>query len=61
MKEVYVIFDPFKGGYYDGKSFRGILFAKKYRMKENAVVDVQNILSSSFGTNFLKIEKFYTN
>lgn len=61
MKEVYVIFDPFKNGYYDGKTFRGILFAKKYHMKENAVVDVQNILSASFGTNFLKIEKLYTN
>jgi hypothetical protein len=60
IKEIFVIYDPYQGGYYDGKRFRGILFAKKYTIRENAVVDVGNILSGSNGVTYLSIEKLYT-
>ena len=58
---VYLIFDPFRNGYYDGMTFRGILFAKKYWNRDTAVDEVRNIIQSSNGTTFLKIEEFYTN
>ena len=61
MKTVYLIFDPYKNGYYDGMAFRGILFAKKYWNIDRAESEVRNILQSSNGTTFLKIEEFYTN
>jgi hypothetical protein len=61
MKTVYLIFDPYKNGYYDGMAFRGILFAKKYWNRDVVESEVRNILQSSNGTTFLKIEEFYTN
>jgi len=60
IKEIFVIYDPYRGGYYDGKTFRGILFAKKYFIRDNAVVDVNNILSNGTGVNYLIIDKLYT-
>lgn len=58
IKEVFVIYDPYIFGYYDGKEFRGILFAKKYMIRENAVSDIGNLLSNP-DVNCLKIEKLY--
>lgn len=60
IKEIYVIFNPYDGRYYDGNRFGGILFAKKYSIRDNAVVDVSNILSRSTGVEYLRIEKLYT-
>lgn len=58
IKEVFVIYDPYTFGYYDGEEFRGILFAKVYMIRENAVSDIGNLLSNS-DVNCLKIEKLY--
>ena len=61
IKEVYVIFDAQTNGYYDGsRGFGGSLFAKKYTLRENAVVEVGNILSNSNGVMLLEIKKVYT-
>jgi ssDNA-specific exonuclease RecJ len=60
IKEIYVIFDAHTNGYYDGSGFRGILFAKKYHLRENAVVDIGNVLTKSFGVGFLELKKVYT-
>jgi hypothetical protein len=60
IKEVFVLYNPYTQGYYDGVGFGGILFAKKYYIRENAVTDVGNILSDGMGINYIKIEKLYT-
>jgi hypothetical protein len=60
IKEVFVIYDTYTNGYYDGRGFSGILFAKKYHIRENAVTDAGNILSNGVGINYIKIEKLYT-
>jgi hypothetical protein len=61
MKEVFVIFNPYDNGYYDGYGyFRGILFGKKYAEKELAISDMEKILNSSSGKTFLRIESFNT-
>ena len=42
VKEVFVIFNPYDNGYYDGYGyFRGILFSKKYAEKEMAVSEME--------------------
>jgi hypothetical protein len=61
IKEIYVIYNPYDGRYYDGNRFGGILFAKKYSIRDIAVIDVSNILSKSTGIEYLKIQKLYTN
>lgn len=62
VKEVFVIFNPYDNGYYDGEGFfRGILFCKKYVEKENAILDIEKILTSSIGKTYLKIETLHTN
>jgi hypothetical protein len=59
VKEVFVIFNPYDNGYYDGYGyFRGILFSKTYTEKEVAISDMEKILDSSSGKTFLKIESF---
>lgn len=60
IRETYVIFDTCTNRYYDGTTFRGILFAKKYNLRENAVVEVGNILSKTNGVMLLEIKKVYT-
>jgi len=60
IKEVFVLYNPYTQGYYDGVGFGSILFAKKYYIRENAVTDVGNILSDGMGINYIKIEKLYT-
>jgi len=61
IKEVYVIFNPYDDGYYDGEGFfRGILFSKKYTEKENAILDIEKILEKSNGKTYLKVESFHT-
>jgi hypothetical protein len=61
VKEVYVIFNPYDKGYYDGYGyFRGILFSKKYESKENAILDLQTILENSSGKTYLKVESLLT-
>lgn len=60
LTEIFVIYDIYENGYYDGNRFRGILFAKKYPLKEIALVDVSNILNQSFGSKHLSIQKLYT-
>jgi hypothetical protein len=61
VKEVYVIFNPYDKGYYDGYGyFRGILFSKKYESKENAILDLQTILENSSGKTYLKVESLHT-
>lgn len=61
VKEVFVIFNPYDNGYYDGYGyFRGILFSKKYAEKEMAVSEMEKILDRSSGQTFLKIESFNT-
>jgi hypothetical protein len=60
IKEVFVLCNPYTQGYYNGTSFGGILFAKKYHIRENAVTDIGNILSNSIGVTYIKIEKLYT-
>jgi hypothetical protein len=60
MKELFVIYSPYTGGYYDGKNFRGILFAKKYSLKEMALVDVDTIINQSIGVSYLSIQKLYS-
>jgi hypothetical protein len=61
IREVYVIFDPYRNGYFDGRWFGGILFAKKYHIRENAVTEVGNIITHSNGVPMLEIKKLYTN
>jgi hypothetical protein len=61
IKKIFVIFNPYDKGYYDGYGyFRGILFSKKYTEKEMAILDMKKILDSSTGQTFLKIETFKT-
>jgi hypothetical protein len=61
MKEVYVIYSPYYGGYYNEYNKMGsILFAYKYQSYEDAMKVVERILSNSLGKEYLKIEKFYT-
>jgi hypothetical protein len=60
IKEIFVLYNPYTQGYYDGVGFRGILFAKKYYTRETAVTDVGNILSNRMGIDYIKIEKLYT-
>lgn len=61
VKEVFVIFNPYDNGYYDGEGFfRGILFCKKYSDKEKAMLDIEKILDNSNGKTYLKIESFHT-
>jgi hypothetical protein len=60
IKEIYVIFDPYTNGYYDGRGFGGILFVKKYDFRENAVTEVGNLITKSIGTTLLEIKKIYT-
>ena len=51
VKEVFVIFNPYDNGYYDGYGyFRGILFSKKYAEKEMAVSEMEKILDRSMLT-----------
>jgi hypothetical protein len=62
MKEIYVIFNPYENGYYNGEGlFKGILFCKKYFDRESAVLDIEKIFNNSNGRTFLKIELFYVN
>ncbi len=59
--EVYVIFNPYYKGYYDGYGyFRGILFSKKYIDKEDAFTEIETILTNSNGKTFLKVESYHT-
>ena len=61
IKEVFVIFNPHKNGYYDGYGyFRGILFSKKYIDKEDAFTEIETLLNTSNGKTFLKVESFIT-
>lgn len=60
VREVFVIYNPYNGGYYDGIGFKGILFAKSYHVRASALDDVDFLLKSSNGITYLKIEKFYT-
>ena len=55
VKEVFVIFNPYDNGYYDGYGyFRGILFSKKYAEKEMAVseMEIQKILPETIKIEF---------
>lgn len=61
ISTIYVIYNPYDNGYYNGKHFGGILFAKKYSFKENAEVDISNILNTSNGVTYLEIKEMYTN
>jgi hypothetical protein len=61
IKEIFVIYDTYTNGYYDGRGFSGILFAKKYHIRENAVTEVSNIITHSNGVQMLEIKKLYTN
>ena len=55
VKEVFVIFNPYDNGYYDGYGyFRGILFSKKYAEKEMAVSEMEKNFRSFKWTNFLE-------
>ena len=61
VKEVYVIFNPYDKGYYDGYGyFRDILFSKTYTEKEVAISEMWKILDDSIGKTFLKIRSFHT-
>ena len=61
IKEVYVIFNPYYKGYYDGYGyFRGILTSKKYIDKEDAFTEIETILTNSNGKTFLKVESYHT-
>jgi len=61
VKEVFVIFNPYDNGYYDGYGyFRGILFSKTYTEKEVAISDMEKILDNSSGKTFLRIESYNT-
>ena len=61
VKEVYVIFNPYDKGYYDGYGyFREILFSKTYTEKEVAISEMWKILDDSIGKTFLKIRSFHT-
>jgi hypothetical protein len=60
IKEVYVIFDLYTQGYYDGRGFGASLFAKKYHLRENAVTEVGNLITESNGMTLLEIKKIYT-
>jgi hypothetical protein len=61
VREVFVIYNPYDKGYYDGLGyFKGILFCKKYSDKETAILDIEKILDNSNGKTFLKIESFHT-
>jgi hypothetical protein len=60
LTEIFVIYDVYENGYYDGNLFGGILFAKKYPLREMALVDVNNILNQSFGVRYLSIQKLYS-
>jgi hypothetical protein len=60
-KKVFVIYNPYSNGYYDGNGFfREILFSKKYSEKSTAILELEKILDSSVGRTFLKIELFHT-
>lgn len=62
MKEIFVIFNPYEKGYYNGEGlFKNFLFCKKYFDRESAVFDIEKIISSSNGRTYLKIQSFYTN
>ena len=44
MKEVFVIFNPYEKGYYNGEClFKNFLFCKKYFDRESAVFDIEKI------------------
>lgn len=61
VREVFVIYNPYDNGYYDGVGyFKHILFCKTYDTKENAVLEIEKILNNSNGKTFLKIETFHT-
>ena len=60
-KKVFVIFNPYTNGYYDGYGyFREILFSKTYTEKEVATSEMWKILDESIGKTFLKIKSFHT-
>lgn len=58
--EIFVIYNPYKNGYYNGNNFAGILFANKYYDREAALIDISDILKKSKGVEYLQIEKLYT-
>jgi hypothetical protein len=60
IQEVFVLYNPYTHSYYNGVGFAGILFAKKYYIRETALIDVNKILSNLSGINYIKIEKLYT-
>lgn len=60
-KKVFVIYNPYSNGYYDGYGFfRGISFSKKYSEKKIASLELEKLLDESIGKTFLKIESFHT-
>lgn len=60
IREVYVIFNTYTNGYYNGSGFGGILFAKQYHSRDIAVVAVGTILTNSNGVELVEIKKLYT-
>ena len=60
-KKIFVIFNPYTNGYYDGYGyFREILFSKTYTEKEVATSEMWKILDDSIGKTFLKIRSFHS-
>jgi hypothetical protein len=60
-KKIFVIYNPYTNGYYDGYGFfREILFSKKYSEKKNASLELEKLLDESIGKAFLKVRSFHT-
>lgn len=63
-EELYVIQNSYTNGYWDGTSWRGILFSNKYNSYEAALDVVNAILNSPSGSvktiNYFEIKKLYT-
>lgn len=58
--EIFVIYNPYKNGYYNGNNFAGILFAIKYYDRDTALLELCKLLESSNSIEYLQIEKLYT-